>query len=242
MKRLEGKVVCITGAGRGLGKALAERFSAEGASLVLGARTTPEIDDLAARLGDAIAVQTDVRSATDCHRLVDAAVAEYDRLDVMINNAGLAIYGPVENVTEHDVDLMVDTNVKGVIHASVAAFKVMKQQRSGLIMNISSIAGKLHLPNESVYGATKWAVNGFTGTLRLEAAAYDVRVTTVCPGGIDTPFWKAMDYYPFPEHVDPSRDFMRPEEVAESILEVALKSDRYVMPEIVMVPLVGPGR
>lgn len=242
MKRLEGKVVCITGAGRGLGKALAERFSAEGASLVLGARTTPEIDDLAARLGDAIAVQTDVRSATDCHRLVDAAVAEYDRLDVMINNAGLAIYGPVEDVTEHDVDLMVDTNVKGVIHASVAAFKVMKQQRSGLIMNISSIAGKLHLPNESVYGATKWAVNGFTGTLRLEAAAYDVRVTTVCPGGIDTPFWKAMDYYPFPEHVDPSRDFMRPEEVAESIVEVALKSDRYVVPEIVMVPLVGPGR
>ncbi|MFN7143724.1 MAG: SDR family oxidoreductase [Myxococcota bacterium] len=242
MKRLEGKVVCITGAGRGLGKALAERFSAEGASLVLGARTTPEIDDLAARLGDAIAVQTDVRSATDCHRLVDAAVAEYDRLDVMINNAGLAIYGPVENVTEHDVDLMVDTNLKGVIHASVAAFKVMKQQRSGLILNISSIAGKLHLPNESVYGATKWAVNGFTGTLRLEAAAYDVRVTTVCPGGIDTPFWKAMDYYPFPEHVDPSRDFMRPEEVAESIVEVALKSERYVVPEIVMVPLVGPGR
>ena len=242
MKRLEGKVVCITGAGRGLGKALAERFSAEGASLVLGARTTPEIDDLASSLGDAIAVQTDVRSATDCRRLVEAAVAEYDRLDVMINNAGLAIYGPVEDVAEHDVDLMVDTNVKGVIHASVAAFRVMKQQRSGLILNISSIAGKLHLPSESVYGATKWAVNGFTGTLRLEAAAYGVRVTTVCPGGIDTPFWKAMDYYPFPDHIDPARDFMRPEEVAESVVEVACKSDRYVIPELVMVPLLPPGR
>ncbi len=242
MKRLEGKVVCITGAGRGLGKALAERFSAEGASLVLGARTTPEIDDLASSLGDAIAVQTDVRSPTDCRRLVEAAVAEYDRLDVMINNAGLAIYGPVEDVSEHDVDLLFDTNVKGLINTSIAAFKVMKQQRSGLIVNISSIAGKLHLPNESVYGATKWAVNGFTGTLRLEAAAYDVRVTTVCPGGIDTPFWRAMDYYPFPDHVDPSRDFMKPEEVAESVVEVALKSDRYVVPEIVMVPLIGPGR
>lgn len=242
MKRLEGKVVCITGAGRGLGKALAERFSAEGASLVLGARTTPEIDDLASSLGDAIAVQTDVRSPTDCRRLVEAAVAEYDRLDLMINNAGLAIYGPAEDISEHDVDLLFDTNVKGLINTSVAAFKVMKQQRSGLILNISSIAGKLHLPNESLYGATKWAVNGFTGTLRLEAAAYDVRVTTVCPGGIDTPFWKAMDFYPFPDHIDPSRDFMKPEEVAESILEVALKSDRYVMPELVMVPLIGPGR
>jgi NADP-dependent 3-hydroxy acid dehydrogenase YdfG len=242
MKRLAGKVVCITGAGRGLGKALAEKFSQHGASLVLGARTTPEIDDLASSLGDAIAVQTDVRSALDCHRLVEAAVAEYDRLDIMINNAGLAIYGPAESVTETEVDLMVDTNIKGVIHGSVAAFKVMKAQRSGLIMNISSIAGKLHLPNESVYGATKWAVNGFTGALRLEAAAYDVRVTSVCPGGIDTPFWKSMEFYPFPDHIDPSRDFMKPEEVAESVVEVALKSDRYVMPEIVMVPLIGPAR
>lgn len=242
MKRLKGKVVCITGAGRGLGKALAERFSAEGASLVLGARSTPEIDDLASKLGDAIAIQTDVRSATDCARLIDAAMAEYERLDVMINNAGLAIYGPAEGMSEDAIDLMVDTNIKGVIHGSLAAWRVMKEQRHGLIMNISSIAGKLHLPNESVYGATKWAVNGFTGTLRLEAAAYGVRVTTVCPGGIDTPFWKEMDYYPFPDHIDPARDFMRPEEVAESVVEVALKSERYVIPELVMVPLIPPGR
>jgi NADP-dependent 3-hydroxy acid dehydrogenase YdfG len=242
MKRLEGKVVCVTGAGRGLGRAIAERFSAEGASLVLGARTTPEIDELASRLGDAVAVQTDVRSPTDCRRLVEAAIAEYDRLDVMINNAGLAIYGPVEDMTDHDVDLMVDTNVKGHIHGAIAAFRVMKQKRSGLFVNIGSIAGKLHLPNEAVYGATKWAVSGFSGALRLEAAAYDVKVTHVCPGGIDTPFWKAMDYYPFPDHIDPSRDFMRPEEVAESVLEVALKSDRYVVPEIVMLPQIGPAR
>jgi len=238
-KRLQGKVVCITGAGRGLGRALAERFSAEGASLVLGARTTPEIDELARSLGDAIAVQTDVRSSNECHRLVDAAMAEYDRLDIMVNNAGLAIYGPVEDMSENDIDLMIDTNVKGLIHGSIAAFKVMKAQRSGLILNISSIAGKLHLPNESVYGATKWAVNGFSGTLRLEAQAYGVKVTTVCPGGIDTPFWRAMDYYPFPDHVDPARDFMKPEEVAESVVEVALKSERYVIPELVMVPMIA---
>ncbi len=240
MKRMVGKVVCITGAGRGLGMALAERFSAEGASLVLGARTTPEIDDLAARLGDAIAIQTDVRSAGDCHRLVDAAVAEFDRLDVMINNAGLAIYGPADTLTEHDIDLMVDTNLKGVIHGSVAAFRVMKVRRSGLILNISSIAGKLHLKNEAVYGATKWAVNGFSGALREEAAAYNVKVTTVCPGGIDTPFWRAMDYYPFPDHIDPARDFLKPEEVAEAVVDVAVKSDRFVVPEIVIVPLIGP--
>jgi NADP-dependent 3-hydroxy acid dehydrogenase YdfG len=235
-KAFEGKVVCITGAGRGLGKSLAEAFSREGASLVLGARTTPEIDDLAAALGDALAVQTDVRSAGDCHRLVDAAVAEFGKLDVMINNAGLAIYGPVENMTESDIDLMVDTNLKGTLHGSIAAFKVMKAQRSGLIVNISSIAGKLHLPNEAVYCATKWAVNGFSGVLRAEAAAYNVRVTTVCPGGIDTPFWRAMDYYPFPDHIDPARDFLKPEDVATAVLDVARAGEKVVIPEIVMVP------
>jgi len=237
-KPFQGRVVCITGAGRGLGRALAEAFSAEGASLVLGARTSSEIDDLASRLGNALAVQTDVRVAEDLARLVDAAVAEFGRLDIMVNNAGLAVYGPVESTSPDAVDAMIDTNVKGVIYGSQAAFRVMKEQKSGLIVNISSIAGKLHLPNEAVYNASKWAVNGFTGTLRLEAAPHNVRVSCVCPGGIDTPFWRAMDFYPFPEGVEPAVDFMRPEEVAQSVVELARKSDRYVVPEMVMVPLV----
>ncbi len=237
-KPFQGRVVCITGAGRGLGRALAEAFSAEGASLVLGARTSSEIDELASRLGNALAVQTDVRVAEDLARLVDAAVAEFGRLDVMVNNAGLAVYGPVEGTSPDAVDAMIDTNVKGVIYGSQAAFRVMKEQKSGLIVNISSIAGKLHLPNEAVYNASKWAVNGFTGTLRLEAAPHNVRVSCVCPGGIDTPFWRAMDFYPFPEGVEPAVDFMRPEEVAQSVVELARKSDRYVVPEMVMVPLV----
>ncbi len=237
-KHLLGKIVVITGAGRGLGRAIAEAFAAEGASLVLGARTSIEIDELAARLPNTIAVQTDVRLPRDVERLVEAAIAEFGRIDVMVNNAGLAIYGPVEETSPDAVDAMIDTNVKGVIYGSQAAFRSMKAQRSGLIINISSIAGKLHLPNEAVYNASKWAVNGFTGTLRLEAAKFNVKVSCVCPGGIDTPFWKAMDFYPFPEGIDPGRDFMSPGEVAQTVLEIAFKSDRYVVPEVVMVPLI----
>lgn len=239
MKAFKGKVVCITGAGRGLGRALAEAFSREGALLVLGARTTPEIDALAESLGNAMAVQTDVRLPGDCDRLVEAAVAEFGRIDIMINNAGLAIYGPVEDATQDGIDAMIDTNVKGVIYGSIAAFRAMKPQRSGLIINISSIAGKLHLKHESIYNASKWAVNGFTGTLRMEAAPHGVKVSCVCPGGIDTPFWKAMDFYPFPDGIDPSADFMAADEVAASILELANKSDKYVIPELVMVPLIA---
>jgi NAD(P)-dependent dehydrogenase (short-subunit alcohol dehydrogenase family) len=235
---LAGSVVGITGAGRGLGRAIAEAFAARGANLVLGARTTPEIDDLASQLSNAVAVQTDVRDPGDLTRMVDAAVGEFGRLDVWVNNAGLAVYGPFEDVTEDDFDRMVLTNLKGTFFGSQAAYKVMKQQRSGLIVNISSIAGKLHLPNESAYGATKWAVNGFTGTLRLEAARHNVTVTCVCPGGIDTPFWKAMDFFPFPvDRIDPARDFLDPADVARTVVQVAEASDRTVLPEVVVVPL-----
>ena len=235
---LSGKVVCITGAGRGLGAALARGFAAEGAHLVLGARTTPEIDALAAELGNALAVQTDVRVAEDVHRLVDAAVTEFGQLDVMVNNAGVAVYGPVDSYSPDDIDLVLDTNVKGVIHGSIAALRVMRPRRSGLIVNVGSIAGKWHLPQESVYCASKWAVTGYTGVLGLEAAAWDVKVSCVMPGGIDTPFWKGMEMLPFGAELDPSRDFMAAEEVAETVVELARKSARYVVPEVVMVPMV----
>jgi NADP-dependent 3-hydroxy acid dehydrogenase YdfG len=137
------------------------------------------------------------------------------------------------------VEEMVDTNIKGVIYGSQAAYRVMKARRSGLIINISSIAGKLHLPNEAVYNATKWAVNGFTGTLRMEAARHNVKVSCVCPGGIDTPFWEGMSFYPFPtDRIDPARDFMKPEEVALSVAQLAETSERYAVPEIVMLPMI----
>lgn len=246
MTRKPRRVVCITGAGRGLGAALAERFGTGGFDVVLGARTAPEIDALAESLADrgvgTLAVQTDVRLAVECERLVDAALAEFGRLDVMINNAGVAVYGPASDMTASDVDLMLDTNLKGTIFGSLAAFRAMKAQAPdpvrGRIINISSIAGKRMLPGESVYCATKWGVNGFTGTLAIEAAQSGIHVTAVCPGGINTPFWRTMDTFPFPDHIQPERDFMDPAEVAESIWQIANTSAQYTVPEVVMQPLI----
>jgi NADP-dependent 3-hydroxy acid dehydrogenase YdfG len=235
--RLKGKVVCITGASRGLGKALAEAFDAEGARLVLGARTAPELDEVAASCQDAIAVQTDVRDPREVQALIDAAVGEYGQLDVMINNAGLAVYGPAGSYTPDDIDRIIDTNVKGVIHGSQCAYQVMKPQRSGRIFNISSTAGKMHLPNESVYNASKWAVTGFTGTLAMEARAYNVQVSNICPGGIATPFWKSQEFLPFPDKYDPERDFMQPEKVARVVVELACTPAELVASEIVLQPM-----
>lgn len=237
MSRLTDQVVCITGAGRGLGAALARAFDAEGARLALAARTAPEIDDLAAELRDAISIQTDVRSPSEVMSLIEATVGEFGRLDVMINNAGLAIYGPAGSYTPTEIDQIIDTNVKGVIHGCQAAFGVMKAQRSGFIVNIGSVAGKMHLPNESVYAASKWAVSGYTGTLWLEARKHGVRVCNVCPGGIDTPFWKHQEFLPFPEHFDPERDFMKPEDVAQSVVDLVATTKGYCVSEVVMQPV-----
>lgn len=238
------RVVCITGAGRGLGASLARRFGRGGCDVVLAARTAPEIDDLAASLAAegvaTLAVQTDVRLADECERLIDATLAEFGRIDILINNAGVAVYGPAEDMTTADVDLMVDTNLKGAIFGSLAAFRVMKAQRAGRIVNISSIAGKRLLPQESVYCASKWGLQGFSGTLQQEAAPYGVHVTTVCPGGIDTPFWRTMDRYPFPDHIDPERDFLNPDDVAERVFELCNTPDRQLVPELVLLPLI-PG-
>lgn len=240
-RRLQKRVVCITGAGRGLGASLARAFAAEGASLVLAARTAEEIDALAAELPDAIAVQTDVRLPGDVERMIDAAVAEYGRLDVLINNAGVAVYGPLDAMRDEEIADILDTNVRGTILCARSALRAMRRQREGLIINVASIAGKIHLTNESVYGASKWAVSGFSGALRQEAAPYGVRVSCVYPGGIDTPFWKAQEFLPFPDHIDPARDFLRPEEVAAAILGLALQPARVVAPELVLLPMIEQG-
>jgi 3-oxoacyl-[acyl-carrier protein] reductase len=237
MSDLKGKVVCITGASRGLGKAIAEAFDAAGARLVLASRSQGALDALASSLSDAIAVQTDVRDAEDLERLVGAAVGEFGHIDVMVNNAGLAVYGPVENTSVEAVNQMIDTNLKGVIFGSQAAFRAMKLQRSGHIINISSIAGKLHLKNEAVYNASKWGVNGFSGTLALEARHFGVKVSTLCPGGIHTPFWKEQEFYPFPDHIDPERDFLDPVAVAEAVVGLAKMPENCLAADLVLLPM-----
>jgi len=235
--RFKDKVVCITGAGRGLGLSLARAFDAEGARLALAARTAQEIDEAAKNCRDAIAVQTDVRLHGEVRALVQAAVGEFGQLDILINNAGLAIYGPVGSYSPDEVDLLVDTNLKGVIWGCQEALAVMKGRRSGTIVNIGSVAGSMVLPNESVYSATKWAVRGYTHVLWQEARKFGVKVVSVQPGGINTPFWRTQEFLPFPDKYDPERDFLDPDEVARGIVDVCCNTAGYAVTEVVMQPV-----
>ncbi|GLV54109.1 oxidoreductase [Dictyobacter sp. S3.2.2.5] len=187
---IHGKVVVITGASSGLGEATARHLSAQGATVVLGARRTERIQALANELnkrgGKAHALQTDVTDAERVKRLVDAAVQTYGRIDVMLNNAGLMPHSPLERLKIDDWNRTIDVNIKGVLYGIAAALPYMKEQHAGHIINVSSVAGHKVRPSSAVYAATKAAVLMISEGLRQEVKPYHIRTTVISPGALDT--------------------------------------------------------
>lgn len=159
-ENIKDKVVVITGASSGLGEATVRRLAGDGARLVLGARRIDRLRALADELslGKQAAVQTDVTSFEEVKRLVDHAVRLHGRIDVMLNNAGLMPHSPLERCKVEDWDRTIDVNLKGVLYGIGAALPHMKQQKSGHIINVSSVAGHKVGPGGAVYAATKHAV------------------------------------------------------------------------------------
>lgn len=187
---ISGKVVVITGASSGLGQATAQLLSAQGATIVLGARRVERLQALAAELnrggGNALAIQIDVTDANQVKRLVDAAVQTYGRIDVVLNNAGLMPHSPLERLKIDDWNRTIDVNLKGVLYGIAAALPYMKQQKSGHIINVSSVAGHKVRPGSAVYAATKAAVLMISEGLRQEVKPYHIRTTVISPGAVDT--------------------------------------------------------
>ena len=187
---IEGKVVVITGASSGLGESTARHLAELGATVVLGARRVDRIDALARELTakgqPALAVQTDVTDRLQVQRLVDAAIARFGRIDVMINNAGLMPHSPLERLKIDDWDRMIDVNLKGVLYGIAAALPPMQAQKSGHIINVSSVAGHKVRPGGAVYSATKHAVRALSEGLRQEVKPYNIRTTVISPGAVDT--------------------------------------------------------
>ncbi|WP_430389875.1 SDR family oxidoreductase [Dyella sp. 20L07] len=190
MNNIEGKVVVITGASSGLGEATARYLSERGAIVVLGARRVDRIQALAAELvsngGKAIALATDVTRHEDVKALVDLAVQTFGRVDVLINNAGVMPHSPLERLKIDDWNQAIDVNIKGVLYGIAAALPHMKQQKSGQIINVSSVAGRTVRPGSAVYAATKSAVLMLSEGLRQEVKPYDIRTTVISPGAVAT--------------------------------------------------------
>jgi NADP-dependent 3-hydroxy acid dehydrogenase YdfG len=187
---IEGKVVVITGASSGLGEATARLLSAQGATVVLGARRVERIEALADELrrggGRALALQTDVTRSAEVQALADAAIREFGRIDVMINNAGLMPSSPLERLKIADWDRMIDVNIKGVLYGIAAVLPHMTERKSGHIVNVSSVAGHRVRAGTAVYSATKHAVRVLTEGLRQEVKPYGIRTTIISPGAVAT--------------------------------------------------------
>jgi NADP-dependent 3-hydroxy acid dehydrogenase YdfG len=185
---IENKVVVIAGASSGLGEALARRLVKDGAKLVLGARRLDRLKKLAQdlNLSPEAAVQTDVTQPDQVQALVDKAIALYGRVDVMVNNAGLMPHSLLERRKFDDWNAMIDVNLKGVLYGIAAALPYMQQQKSGHIINTSSVAGHKVRAGSAVYAATKTAVRVISEGLRQEVKPYNIRTTIISPGAVES--------------------------------------------------------
>jgi len=189
-KGIKNKIVVVTGASSGLGEATARLLSAQGATVVLGARRADRLQslakDLESRGGKALALTTDVTRREQVKALVDSAVQAYGRIDVMINNAGLMPQAALERLKVDEWEQMIDVNIKGVLYGIAAALPHMQRQKAGHFINVSSVAGHRVGPGFAVYAATKYAVRALSEGLRQEVKPYNIRTTVISLGAVAT--------------------------------------------------------
>jgi NAD(P)-dependent dehydrogenase (short-subunit alcohol dehydrogenase family) len=201
---LTGKIVVVTGSGRGLGKAIATGMGAAGASVVVCSRTLSEAQATASEIADAgspsLAVQVDTADRSSCEALLAATVATFGRLDVMVNNAGIDIIEAAEDVTDDAWDTILNVNLKGYFHCSqLAARQMIAQGSGGSIINNSSIAGEVGIAGLSAYAAAKGGVNQLTKVQAVEWAPRNIRVNAVSPGYFENIMSGATDEHRRPE-------------------------------------------
>jgi 3-oxoacyl-[acyl-carrier protein] reductase len=212
MVLLEGRVALVTGAGRGIGGATARALAAHGVKLGLASRRGENPG-----VSDALVRECDVRDPASISAMVDATVARYGKLDIVIGNAGVGAYGPFLDLPSEQIEEMIDINVKGLIYTVRAALPHLLRSDAADLVTVASEAGRRGLPYEAVYCSSKFAQVGLTSALDHELREKGVRCTSVCPGGVATDF--AMGRGRTPD-MPQLAGMMRPEDVAEAILFV----------------------
>jgi len=235
--RLEDRVAIVTGAGRGIGRAVALAFAREGAAVALAARTASELEAVADQIrrasGRALAVPTDVIREESVAALVEKVLAEFKRVDILVTAAGVAACAPLVDTKPEDWDRMMAVNVRGVFLACRAVLPAMMKERRGTIINIVSVAAKRAIPGGAAYAASKHAVLGLTQVLAEEMRPHGVRVGALSPGAVDTALWDAV-----PNPPDRSR-MLRPEDVAEAALLMASLPPGASLEDLTLLPAGG---
>ena len=232
--RLDGKAAVVTGAGQGLGEAIARLFGSEGARLVLADLRAGPVGAVAAEIvasgGEATAVQVDVTSDDDCRRMIETAVDLYGGLDILVNNAGIAGKGTVTQVSEEKWDQVLAVNLKGVFLASRHAVPHMERAGSGSIVCISSVAGLVGEEGQVAYHASKHGVVGLVRSMALDHAGSGIRVNAVCPGALRTPLLDPLSEERL-ARLNSKHAMGRigePEEVARTVLHLASDESSFI--------------
>ncbi|GAA6624070.1 SDR family oxidoreductase [Scytonema sp. NUACC26] len=235
MQELQGKVVLVTGGGRGLGEATCQTLSSAGASVVVADIR----DDLVNKVSGEIQANgfqaqpliLDVTNEEQVETTIHKIVSQYGRLDALINNAGTDVTVSIEELSIKDWDRILAVNLRAPFIMSKFALPVMKEQGSGHIINISSTAAKRAWPNASAYHASKWGLLGFSHALHVEARPYNVKVTALVAGGMETPF--LLDRFP---DIDVSK-LQNPKNVAATIRFLLSTPEGTVIPEMMVLPM-----
>ena len=235
MVSIENKVAVVTGSGRGIGRAIAIELGRLGAQVILAARSRNELEETARMIGkNASVVPTDVRKKDDLQRLFEQTTTALGPVDVLVNAAGLGIFGPVIDFTDEGFEILIQTNLRGIFFASRFVLPSMIERKQGHIINIASIAGKVGSANRAVYCASKFGVVGFTESLAEEVRQHGVRVSVICPGSTDTRFSPS-------ETSGKSRERMlRPEDIAHAVGMIVRQEPNSFISEIIMGPTQKP--
>lgn len=244
MDNIKGKVIVITGASSGIGEATARKLSAEGGKVVLGARRTERLEKLAADLrkagGEVAFQQTDVTNKTDVQALVQTAVEKYGHVDVLFNNAGLMPLSPLRDLKVEEWERMIDVNIKGVLYGIAAVLPMMREQKSGHIINTDSVAGYAVSPGGwAVYSGTKFAVRAIAEGLRLEESPYSgIRVTNVSPGAVQTELPSTITDPKIKKQVEEKEKFrgIKPEAIATAVAYAISQPDEVAINEVIVRP------
>jgi|SRR5205807_6464766 len=240
MSRLTGKVAIVTGASKGIGAGIAKRLGVEGAAVVVNYSSSREgaervVAEITGKGGKAVAVQGDVSNAEDVRRLFEEAKKAFGSLDVLVNNAGVFEFEPIEEVTEHEFHREFNTNVLGPILTIQQALKHFGPD-GGSVINISSIASENPVPNSLVYSATKSAVDSITRVLSKELGARKIRVNTIAPGGVETEGVHRIgligsDFQKQMVEATPLGRFGQPEDIAQVAVFLASEDSRWLTGE-----------